>query len=430
MAGERGAAAGQRDPQDRVGVFRLGGARPPTAVIVDYIDEGRSALRVDQAVQQVGLPPATSSSTATGGSAAGGASAPARSGSRAPARPGGGRTVGGSPPRPFRHELPSRPTLRTSPPDRDRDPLLGWRWARPPGETGPRASSPGDCAGDLRRWRRAPAGRGALGCGWSGGAGLAAHHARGRRGRRRRGLARRDRRMADDRRGSRPGEGHLPVLGHQWGPAWLRARPAPPLIPAGRRLPPARERRRELGVPDDAERARLAARFGPVLRAERGHLTQQQLADAAGLDRKTVVRLETGRQRPTTASIWKLARALRGDLRSRVALDDRLRMAAGDSLRDYGRRPHTARERMRLALRLEAGDGLVGARKSSHVMRPADTRGRARRGGRVVGSCEARLLHDGGVVVREQPAPGCGAAGDRCSGVRTRAARLRRVVGR
>ena len=55
---------------------------------------------------------------------------------------------------------------------------------------------------------------------------------------------------------------------------------------------------------------------------------------------------------------WKIARALRSDLRSRVALDERLRAAAGSSFRDYGRRPHAARERMRLALRLEAGDGL------------------------------------------------------------------------
>jgi len=30
---------------------------------------------------------------------------------------------------------------------------------------------------------------------------------------------------------------------------------------------------RELGVPDDAERARLAARFGTVLRTARGHLS-------------------------------------------------------------------------------------------------------------------------------------------------------------
>jgi hypothetical protein len=41
-----------------------------------------------------------------------------------------------------------------------------------------------------------------------------------------------------------------------------------------------------------------------------------------------------------------------------VAVDERLRAAAGDSLRDYGRRPRAARERMRLALRLESGDGL------------------------------------------------------------------------
>lgn len=95
-----------------------------------------------------------------------------------------------------------------------------------------------------------------------------------------------------------------------------------------------------------------------MLRHARGHLTQQQLADAAGPDRKTIDRLENGRRRPTSASIWKIARALRSDLRSRVALDERLRAAAGSSFQDYGRRPHAARERMRLALRLEAGDGL------------------------------------------------------------------------
>ena len=71
----------------------------------------------------------------------------------------------------------------------------------------------------------------------------------------------------------------------------------------------------------------------------------------------------------------------------------------------------------------------VGARNAANVTRPADTRGRARRGGRVVRSCGSRLWCDGGVVVRERPAPGCGAAGDRCSGVRIRVARLRRVVG-
>ena len=95
-----------------------------------------------------------------------------------------------------------------------------------------------------------------------------------------------------------------------------------------------------------------------MLRTERGHLTQQQLADRAKLHRVTISRLEEGRLRPTTASIWAIARALRGDLRSRVALDERLRAAASDSLRHYGRRPHRARERMRLALRLEAGNGL------------------------------------------------------------------------
>lgn len=104
----------------------------------------------------------------------------------------------------------------------------------------------------------------------------------------------------------------------------------------------------------------FAARFGLVVRMECGHL-KQQLADAAGLDRPTIVRLETGRRRPTTASVWKLAKALRppGTLRDRVAMDERLRQAAGTSLRDYGRRPHGARERARLDLLMESGDGPV-----------------------------------------------------------------------
>ena len=142
------------------------------------------------------------------------------------------------------------------------------------------------------------------------------------------------------------------------------ARAREPLPDHAEPPPPARERRRELGVPDDAERARLSARFGPVLRTERGHLTQQQLGDRAKLHRVTISRLEEGRLRPTTASIWAIARALRSDLRSRVALDERRRAAAGSSLRDYGRRPHAARERMRLELRLQAGDGLPRARET------------------------------------------------------------------
>jgi transcriptional regulator with XRE-family HTH domain len=112
-------------------------------------------------------------------------------------------------------------------------------------------------------------------------------------------------------------------------------------------------------LPDDAERARLARTFGATLRRERGVRTQQQLADAAKLDRKTMVRLENGQRRPTAASIWAIARALRSDLRSRVALDERLRRAAGSSFRDYGKRPHRAREAMRVQLAAEQGGGPV-----------------------------------------------------------------------
>ena len=112
-------------------------------------------------------------------------------------------------------------------------------------------------------------------------------------------------------------------------------------------------------MPGDDERVRLVRGFGAVLRRERGMWTQQQLADAAKLDRKTIDRLENGRRRPTAASIRAIARALRSDLRSRVALDERLRRAAGSSFRDYGRRPHAAREAMRAQLAVEQGDGPV-----------------------------------------------------------------------
>jgi transcriptional regulator with XRE-family HTH domain len=101
------------------------------------------------------------------------------------------------------------------------------------------------------------------------------------------------------------------------------ARAREPLHVHDEPAPPARERRRELGA-DDAEHARLAARFGTVLRHARGHLTQQQLADRAKLHRVTISRLEEGRLRPTTSSVWDIARVLRPDLRSRVALDERL----------------------------------------------------------------------------------------------------------
>ncbi len=109
------------------------------------------------------------------------------------------------------------------------------------------------------------------------------------------------------------------------------------------------------------ERLRLASTFGAVLRLERGHATQQMLADAAGLDWRTIARLENGARRPSTVSVWKIARALRpGDsLRDRVALDERLRRAAGRSLVHANTRPHAARERVRGELLAEAAGGPV-----------------------------------------------------------------------
>ena len=92
----------------------------------------------------------------------------------------------------------------------------------------------------------------------------------------------------------------------------------------------SRARDRRHAVPDRAEQVRLRSTFGAVLRLERGHWTQQQLGDAAGLDRRTVDRLENGQRRPSTVSIWRIARALRpGDsMRDRVARVDSSKMRA------------------------------------------------------------------------------------------------------
>ena len=124
---------------------------------------------------------------------------------------------------------------------------------------------------------------------------------------------------------------------------------------------PSRVRVGRHRVPDRAEQTRLTSTFGTVLRLERGHWTQQRLADAAGLDRRTIDRLENGQRRPSTVSVWKIARALRpGDsLRDRVALDERLRRAAGPSLVYAATRPHAARERVRGELLAEAAGGPV-----------------------------------------------------------------------
>ncbi len=125
----------------------------------------------------------------------------------------------------------------------------------------------------------------------------------------------------------------------------------------------SRARDRRHAVPERAEQVRLRSGFGAVLRVERGHVTQAQLADAAGLDRRTVDRLENGQRRPSTVSVWRIARALRPrvtcTLRDAVALDERLRRAAGRSLVHANTRPHGARERVRGELLAEAAGAVV-----------------------------------------------------------------------
>jgi len=97
-----------------------------------------------------------------------------------------------------------------------------------------------------------------------------------------------------------------------------------------------------------------------VLRLERGHATQQQLATrpASIAGASTGWRMGgAGRRRRASGSL----RALRpGDsLRDRVAVDERLRQAAGRSLMYANTRPHVASERVRAELLAEAAGGPV-----------------------------------------------------------------------
>ena len=47
------------------------------------------------------------------------------------------------------------------------------------------------------------------------------------------------------------------------------------------------------------------------LRAERGEMTQQALADACGVTRQTIIALEAGRYGPSLALAFRIARAFR-----------------------------------------------------------------------------------------------------------------------
>ncbi|MBY3555902.1 IS3 family transposase [Modestobacter lapidis] len=52
-------APGERDPQDRLGALRPGGARPPAAVIVEFIDADRDEHGVEPTCEQLQIAPST-----------------------------------------------------------------------------------------------------------------------------------------------------------------------------------------------------------------------------------------------------------------------------------------------------------------------------------------------------------------------------------
>jgi putative transposase len=58
-AREPGAAAGERDPAQGVRVFRPGGARPPTAVMVAFIDDHREEYGVEPICEVLPIAPST-----------------------------------------------------------------------------------------------------------------------------------------------------------------------------------------------------------------------------------------------------------------------------------------------------------------------------------------------------------------------------------
>jgi transcriptional regulator with XRE-family HTH domain len=76
----------------------------------------------------------------------------------------------------------------------------------------------------------------------------------------------------------------------------------------------------------------LAKRFGEVIRAERKsrNLSQERLADLAGLDRTQVQRLERGLYNPKLETIERLARALQKFPSELIALADGSEEENGD----------------------------------------------------------------------------------------------------
>lgn len=90
------------------------------------------------------------------------------------------------------------------------------------------------------------------------------------------------------------------------------------------------------GRPNPAERTRLVATLGHLLRSARtsAGLTQRELGRRAGLGRRSVYELEAGRFRPSTLTLYALAAALTDGAEDAARhLYDALRVAAGPSLR-------------------------------------------------------------------------------------------------
>lgn len=128
-----------------------------------------------------------------------------------------------------------------------------------------------------------------------------------------------------------------------------------PELPAARgSRPPNR------GIPPPREAARLRRGLGRALAAERTARgwSVADLALASGASARMIEFLEAGQRRPSVGMLYRLARPLRAgrDERAVAALAERLIDLAGESVRDYSRRPHRHRDLVAARVRAERGE--------------------------------------------------------------------------
>jgi transcriptional regulator with XRE-family HTH domain len=136
------------------------------------------------------------------------------------------------------------------------------------------------------------------------------------------------------------------------------------------------------GVPTGTEAFTLRALLGGTLKKyrDRAGMSQATLAERAGVDRRTVERLESGQRRPTPAMLAALADALADrDAEAAVDIAARLAIASGASLRvDTSVGVERRMRRLEAATRFELHQ-LAAERAGGRMVRVRARRGAGRR---------------------------------------------------